>query len=211
MKENNLPEEKLLKLIRGQRNFSSVNDKKPINDTDPQKFPPAIRDALQWFSFINLSFFQVRRVLFIVFLLSSIYLIGSFIYPLIGIPRFKMPALTQEKFKEQEVELNIETKPYEFYLNSIIKGGQIFKKNIASLENTQGKESLDKLTMDVTKDINLIGVVQGQNLQAIIEDKKNRKTYYVTKGQFIGEFQIEEIEQDKIIINYKGQRFELYL
>jgi type II secretory pathway component PulC len=124
--------------------------------------------------------------------------------------RVKMPALTQEQLKEPETEENIEVKPYEFYLNGIT-GRQIFKNSIASVENAQAGNPLNNVNLDVVKDLTLIGVVQGANLQAIIEDKKNQKTYYVTKGQFVGEFQIEEIYEGKVIINYKGQKFELYL
>ncbi len=207
MKENNLPEEKLLKLIRGQKNFSSTTDKKPLNNNDFEKIQPAIEDAIQWFSFANLSFAQIQRILWAVFLLSCIYLIGVFTYPLMGLEKVKVRAVTPESFKEPQAELNIETKPYEFYLNGI-KGRQIFKNNIVSAENP---ESAKPVNADVTKDITLIGVVQGDNPQAIIEDKKNQKTYYLTKGQFIGEFQVEEIEENKVIINYKGQKFELYL
>lgn len=207
MKENNLPEEKLLKLIRGQKIFSSTAERKSLNDSDFEKIQPAIEDAIQWFSFANLSFAQIQRILSVVFLLSCIYLIGVFTYPLMGIEKVKVRAVTPESFKEPQAGLYIEAKPYEFYLNGIM-GRQIFKNSIVSAENP---ESGKPVNADVTKDITLIGVMQGENPQAIIEDKKNQKTYYLTKGQFIGEFQVEEIEENKVIINYKGQKFELYL
>ena len=65
--------------------------------------------------------------------------------------------------------------------------------------------------VDLLKDITLVGIITGANPQAVIEDKKSLKNYYVTKGQFIGQMQVEDIQEGKIIINYKGQKYELYL
>jgi type II secretory pathway component PulC len=62
---------------------------------------------------------------------------------------------------------------------------------------------------ELMKEINLLGVISGANPQAVIEDKKSGKTYYVTEGQMIGDFQVEEIGYGKIILNYNGQKFEL--
>ena len=62
---------------------------------------------------------------------------------------------------------------------------------------------------DLIKKINLVGIIAGENPQAIIEDKDARKTYSVTKGQAIGEFRVEDIQEGKIILEYRGQRYEL--
>ena len=64
---------------------------------------------------------------------------------------------------------------------------------------------------DLVKQLNLVGIIAGENPQAVIEDKNTQKTYYLNKGQFLGEIQLEDILEGKIIINHKGQRFELYL
>lgn len=206
MKEDSLPEEKLLKLIRGQKSFPSQTNKIPLNDIELKKKSLAIKETLQRFTFINLPTLQIQRILLVIFILSCFYLAGSFIYPLMGLISFKMPTVKEESFKEPD--LNIEIKPYEFYLNSIA-GRQIFKSIASSFDSSQTGENLNNV--DAVKDINLIGVVKGEGLQAIVEDKKNQKTYYLTKGQSFGEFQVEEIEETKVIVNYKGKRFELYL
>jgi len=209
MQENSFPEEKLLKLIKGQKDFPSAIDKKPFNNNDLEKIPLSNENARQWFSLANLSFSRIQKILLVVFSLSCIYLIGVFIYPLIGLEKVNIRSVTLESFKEPQAELNIEAKPYKFYLSGIT-GSQIFKNSVVPAGNPEVANPVNA-DVGVTKDIILIGVVQRENLQAIIEDKNTQKTYYVTKGQFIGEFQVEEIEENKVIINYKGQKFELYL
>ncbi len=210
MEENSLPEEKLLKLIRGQNNFPSAIEKKAVNDVEVEKVQPALDKAIQWFSFMDLSFFQIQRVLLLGLLLSCIYLIVSFIYPLTGKPKVKITDIPLGQSQEPDPGLNIEVKPSEFYLKGIT-GRQVFKNSIASIDNVENARPLNNVPVDVTKDIKLIGIVQKDSPQAIIEDQKTQKTYYLNKGQFLGELQVEAIEEDKVIINFKDQKFELYL
>ena len=207
MKENSLPEEKLLKLIKGQKNLFSAIDKKPLDNNGFEKTQPSNENARQWFSLANLSFSRIQKILLVVFSLSCIYLIGVFIYPLIGLEKANIRSVTLESFKEPQAELNIEAKPYEFYLSGIT-GSQIFKNSVVPAGSP---EVANPVNADAIKDITLKGIVEGENLQAIITDKNTQKTYYVTKGQFIGEFEVEEIGKNKVIVNYKGQKFELYL
>ncbi|MFH0827571.1 MAG: hypothetical protein V1919_00215 [Candidatus Omnitrophota bacterium] len=193
MKENNLPEEKLLKLIRGKKNFFPANGKESGNSAP------------------NLSFSSIRRILSITLALSCVYLLISFIYPVIFPRKVRIPDILRGKSTKIEADFNVEVMPYEFYLKGI-SNRQVFKNSAVMAGNPGTSLPLsDVNAIDAVKDINLIGIVQKDNPQAIIEDKKTQKTYYVTKGQFAGEFQVEDIEAEKVILNYKGQRLELYL
>lgn len=183
MKDNISPEEKLLKLIR--------REKKPApRPAIPKYLISAYLKKLLWFSAA----------------VSFIYLLTSFIYPWIGLRQIKLPDASPQKMGELSLKLKKEPKPYEFYAQAISQR-QIFS-NSASRESEREETAFNA---DLTKDINLIGIISGENPQAIIEDKKIQKTYYLNIGQFIREFQLKDIQEGKVILNYKGQKFELYL
>jgi len=204
MKDNISPEEKLLRLIRGQKKQATVTDKISAIPSETAKTARnrLLNSSLQKF----LVFVNINKIIFTLFLVSCIYLVFTFAYPLFRPSNINLPKFAQEKAAEEEINPIQEIKPYEFYSEGI-KNRQIF----TSTSGQEQEKSVSTINSDLTKDMSLIGIIAGENPQAIIEDKKIQKTYYVTKGQFIGEFKVEDIQEGKIILNYKGQKFELYL
>ena len=138
------------------------------------------------------------------------YLLFSFIYSLVGSKKNILPSLTAAKTEELKFTPKEEPKPYEFYLEAA-SGRQIFRGASGNAAGQEAPVVKPAAETDLIKQINLVGIIQGDNPQAIIEDKNTQKTYYLGKGQFIGEIKIEDIQEGKIIVNDKGQRHELYL
>ncbi len=220
MKDNISPEEKLSRLTRGQKKPDIAADKK--NATGIAGLKQAINPSATVGTDLKqgrrvsysvyllmqkcLSFLNIWRIIKIVFVASCLYLIIAFIYPWVGLREIKLPQIITENVSASNTELRQEVKPFEFYLQGI-KGRQIFSSPI--VQETERPPS--NVNIDLIKDMTLVGVISGENLQAVVEDRKTHKTYYVTKGQFIGQFQVEDIEEGKIILNYNGQRLELYL
>lgn len=189
MKDNISPEEKLLRLIKGAKN----TEEKPVT-----------RKPIQSFSSFYLTSANIHKSIYVLFAVSLVCLLASFIYPLIGLRKIKLPDISGEKIKNNAVISKKESKPYEFYLEGLKK------RRIFAASSVQGAGiSTVAGQAGSIKDINLVGIISGENPQAIIEDKKTQKTYYVTKGQLIGEFQVEDIQEGKIILSSQGQRFEL--
>ncbi|MFA6282049.1 MAG: type II secretion system protein N [Candidatus Omnitrophota bacterium] len=201
MTDNILPEEKLLKLIRG--------DKKPT--AKAVSMPPSVpakKYGLKMLS-LNLSTLTFNRIVKIIFLISSIWLIYSFLQPFLFTSKAKPPKAAKDTAadkKQTGIHSKEQTKPYSFYLDGI-RGRKIF--SCAAAKDTQ--KSIGTASADLIKDINLVGIISGEEPQAVIEDKKAQKTYYLKKGQYIGELQLEDIMEGKIILNYNGQSYELYL
>lgn len=205
MKDASSPEDKLLKLIRNPRkppdspsaqtNLSKSNTTSGINKETSLRLEPNIHKYG--------NFFNLRKVFFWLFIASCIYLIISLIYPWVGLKNIRLPKPSGESTGEKQTT-KLSVKPIEEYLKNV-KGRQIFSGNAA----LQTAQSINVANIDLMKDISLVGIISGATPQAVIEDKKNQKTYYVTKGQFIGEIQIEEIQERKIIVNYAGQKYEL--
>ena len=93
-------------------------------------------------------------------------------------------------------------------------GEDIEKRDIfrSSFQGTSKEVAVEeKALKEFTKDLNLLGIVTGKNPQAIIEDKKEGKTYFVNKGDSIGVLRVEEIREDRVILNYQGEQLDLTL
>ncbi len=188
MKDIISPEEKLLRLIRGQKKQGAQT---PISKS------AASAIKISWGN---------RKILIWILTASCIYLFISLLYPFIGLRRISLPKDNPQKTLEPISEQKTETKPFEFYQQGIT-GRRIFSNANAQADAVPASAA----GVDLAKDINLVGIIAGENPQAIVEDKKTLKTYYVTKGQFVGEMQIDDIREGKIIVNYRGQKYELYL
>lgn len=199
MKENIAPEEKLLRLIRGPKKQAQGG---PANIA--AKTPARAKFAgLKFRLPANLD---VNRIIRIAFILASLYLAFSLLYPFFGIKKIKLASVTKEITVDKKDTDEPAVKPYEYYAADL-KNRQIFGTPAAQ----QAAGPVSAANADLIKDISLVGIISGENPQAVIEDKKSQKTYYLTSGQFIGEIQVEKILDGKIILNYKGERFELYL
>lgn len=100
-----------------------------------------------------------------------------------------------------------ELKPFSYYSETITQH-QLFKI-ISAPETKEKSKTAAAASLDAIKDYSLLGVISGENPQAIIEDKKTKQTLYLQKGQSLGEFKISDIQDGKIILESGGQAAEL--
>jgi len=206
MRDNVVPEDKLLKLIRGgqkKQGLGAVSE--PINLKPAHPIAQSMPQP-------SGNIFSAQNIIFVILSIAVILLIISLLYPMFGPKEIVLPAATKEVISLNKSDANEDAKPYEFYLEGV-KSRQIFSSTAAISAQAEPSDSIGptRVDIDLMKDMNLVGVVSGDNPQAIIEDKKAQKTYYLSKGQFIGELQVEDIQDGKVILTNKGQRFELHL
>ena len=98
-------------------------------------------------------------------------------------------------------------KPYSYYGEDIQKR-DIFRPSFTgSAKPAPGVESVK----EAAKDLNLVGIVAGKTPHAIIEDKKEGRTLFVNQGDAIGDFRVEAIREDRVILNYQGEQLDLVL
>ncbi|TRZ94594.1 hypothetical protein D4R78_06220 [bacterium] len=213
MRNNNSPEEKLLKLIRGQKSQQEDIPLIKPEEEDPvvasvyekkRSFKPILRPR-DLIKYLGLSYIKKAVILLLVF--SLLYAVLSLLYPLFGLKKIRMPKPLPIDISENKRIIKEETRPYEAYL------GEIKKRNIFLNKGMAGESNINMAvaSSDLVKNFNLIGIIAGSIPQAIIEDKINNKVYYLNKGQYIREFQVADILDGKIILNYEGQNYELYL
>lgn len=108
-----------------------------------------------------------------------------------------------------EKTMPVETKGYSYYSNRM-SGGNIFggSSYIQAESQVSGTEPSAESSGG---SLGLVGIVPGDNPQAIVEDKKNQKTYYLVKGQSINGITVEDINEDKVVLEYRGKSMTLFL
>jgi len=143
------------------------------------------------------------------YVLISLYCIAVFTVPLL-----KKDVVTRMKFAggnnplQREAAVPEKRKGLDFYLQGT-RSRQIF---VVAQEDRAALPQVAKVQAgELLKDINLTGVFSGSDPQAVLENKKTQKTYYVTIGQSIEGFLVEDIQEGKVMLSYQGEKFELYL
>lgn len=212
MNENISPEEKLLRLIKGQKNEENHPEKKPEFQKITPALPSNAKRMINRTSALNppllmriLARFGLKKLLFVLFVLSSSYLAISLIYPRFAMKEISLPKAQTLKV-EEEIQPSKEVKPFDYYLEVVGT-----RKVFGSSSERPLEKPPEIMGTEMMKDFVLVGIISGENPQAVIEDKKNHKTYYVTKGQVIAGMQVEDIREGKIILNADGKKYELYL
>ncbi len=213
MAENISPEEKLLRLIRNEPKQQMPPEKQSVLQTgrvNPAQEPVAQtkEDKAKIKLLDRILSLNPIKIVLACFFTALVYFTGSIIYPLLMPPQVNIPDIQQDIHKGPVIE-QTPIKPLEFYQTGIAQQEMFHSQPAAPAQETA--VSAVAGNHDILKDINLIGIIAGNDPQAIIEDKKTEKTYYVSKGQLIGDLLVEEILDGKIILNLKGQKFELYL
>ncbi|MCM8797224.1 MAG: hypothetical protein NC923_05025 [Candidatus Omnitrophica bacterium] len=209
MNENISPEEKLLRLIKGEKKPSAYSSAQNIvseikaESIDRQKSFFLVNLINAWVKTI-FSSANLHKIVSGALLLSLIYLVFVFVYPLFGL-KVKFPEVPQGIPKGLEDISKQENQSFESRQEQTLKR-QIFA-NPSTLENPISAA----VESQSIKDINLVGIIAGENPQAIIKDNKTQQIFYLSKGQFIGEFQIEEIQDGKIILERNEEKFELFM
>lgn len=89
--------------------------------------------------------------------------------------------------------------------------GQISARKIFGPPPVQVTQETGKPASEIFGNLNLVGIIAGAEPQAIIEDKKSQKTYYLNKGQSFDGITVEDILEDKVNLNSGGRRTTLVL
>ena len=204
------PEERLLKLIKE-------------GAEQPVSAPPASAQAAapaettagmpqrtgsgKFFTFAN-----INRLLMAMFFLVLLYAIFG-----LALPVFSRPASIDTnlnvKSSAQDKVSSVSQQPLEYYLEEI-GNRNLFKSVILDDTKTahQAQPDPTKVKIDeLTKSLALKGIIAGNVPQAVIEDTKAGKTYFVIKQDKIGDASVDDIKDDRVKLRLDNQTFELVL
>ena len=62
---------------------------------------------------------------------------------------------------------------------------------------------------EAPKNLTVLGIITGEDNQAVIEDKDAGKTFFLYKGDSIGDYKVFEIKDNAVILDYNGEKIEL--
>ncbi len=150
----------------------------------------------------------VNRLLLLVFLGLSGYLIYSFVYPREDKPDFfisEMSVRTMPAETGPAKDIKSEFPEFSAYLK------EIRSKDLFKSPPVKAQTKVAAADMDVARKFSLVGIIAGAKPQAVIEDKETQKTYYVYPGQSFSGVTVEEVGAGKVVLSYKGKQIELVL
>jgi len=209
MKDDISPEERLLRLIKGQKleePKASLSLKSGVLPSDGSTLKSALfSPRLPLRKYLSATY--ADKLVSALLILAALLVIISFAYPFIFLRHIRIPKIEAQKGQLEKANASGIKNTLDYYLQGA-RGKNIFAVKNSSTSNSAAMSGAEVQSI---KDINVVGIIMGANPQAILEDKKNMKSYYVSKGQFVGEFLVEDIQEGKIIVNFKGQKVELYL
>lgn len=218
MEKGLTPEERLLNLIKEgvkvdkQEDIvvSDVRESKPLN-------PPKI-DFKKFFTTQG-----TNKLLWLIFLFIFIYTaydLGTSVIPrLVTVNTNKAFDLAIEEKKPPvnqtgEPQKNLQPQPLAYYIQEIEKKdlfkSVIIAKDAQATNQTQPQPAKVKLD-ELAKTFALKGIVAGQTPQAVIEDTKLGKTYFVIKQDKIGDVTIDDITDTKVSLRFEQETIDLTL
>ena len=215
MKKDISPEERLLRLIKGSARRESgqeVNKAAPkLIDSQhserplPSKFNPlGFLTKIKSFDIYNFKF--ANKVLSILIILSLLYFVLSFVLFRPSASLKLTPMAADNKIKDLTAPIP-EPKPYSDYASQLNRR-DLFQSSVSSQPQIGSSKDI---STDITKELSLLGIVRGDKPQAIIEDQRTKKTYFLNIGDSINGLVIESIGEGKVTLDYHGQKFDLFL
>lgn len=152
----------------------------------------------------------INRILEAGIFILVFYLVTSLFFFLINFKKmpnlkFKMPSVAvSPSFKESTL-----LRSPAYYLEKV-RERNIFKmgaKNIPLAARVpEGQESKIK---KLTGGLKLVGISWSDDPDAMVEDTETARTFFIKRGQMIGEVKVRAIFKDRVILSYFGEEVEL--
>ena len=197
------PEEKLLRLIRGQTSqpSSGTPASAPDAKADARVQAPVLR-ARRWnFSWVTGTITALGLIL--IMEVGGLVMEATRRQPVIVAPRqLPVPAASA----------NASTTPFdEMPTLASSVSGSVFASSPSS--STASVRAMPSATAkQLASRLTLMGIVSGEPAQAIIEDAQTKKTYFAVIGQMVVEGAlVEQILQNRVVLDMNGEKIELAL
>ncbi|MDP8265237.1 MAG: hypothetical protein P9M12_07175 [Candidatus Aceula lacicola] len=193
MNREGLPEEKLLKIIRKKDKSISkkkADDKDSVEKIDSDSFERVFR--------------VLNQLMILIVLVLAGYLLYIFIFSQNKVDDFVVDDVPAEISKTVDLK-DEKSKPYEYYAQEI-EERDVFSRPKPKQEEEQVKAE----NINLSESLRIVGIVLGDVPEAIIEDIKSRKIFFLHQGDEVLEGKIRSIKEGKIILDYNGSTIELF-
>ena len=154
----------------------------------------------------------VNNILFFCVFLLTIYFISNLLVSIINFK--KMPDLKftiQASVNSANLQENQVLKKAAAYYLEKVRARDIFKIG-AKKDSSAGKPNNNApsaKTIEATQDFKLVGISWSNDPDAMIEDTKAMRTFFVKRGQMIRNVKVQAIFKEKVVLSYEGEEVEL--
>ena len=226
MAENNnvpTPERDLLKIIESKEVEGRVTSQGSLRKGLSLFSLGALKGRLSFFRGNLLKLFSggatleissINRVLFIAVLAMLIFMSFDFFNSMMNLNEDVDRAFQIDRetsvFSSQELS---PLKSSSFYLEKARKR-DIFKMVSQTVKEEEEEEAktaqeANKGVRKMTANLNLVGISWSDDPDAMIEDAKTKRTYFLKRGDSIGEVVVSGIFKDRVVLSYNGEEVEL--
>lgn len=148
----------------------------------------------------------INRLMYIGISLLVIYFAGSFSVSIMNANK-----IPQVDFKVQPAIADsaglsgiTSIRPSSYYLEKV-RQRDIFKMGPIHKEE---EERTLKIT-ELAKNLRLVGISWSDDPDVMIEDTSTKRTFFVKRGQAVGEIKVQAVFKDKVILSYGKEEMEL--
>ena len=122
-------------------------------------------------------------------------------------PNFVPPKDLKTPFELESIE---PLKESSYYLQKV-SSRDIFKegKKVEAVKQEPQQNAVVE-TAEAVKNLALVGISWSKDPDAIIEDKAHQRTFFVKRGQLVGDnVKVEAIFKDHVVVTYEDREYEL--
>jgi len=151
----------------------------------------------------------IRRILFILIILSTLYVIPTTFSEKYRFPRQIIPQIPLSSGMSAH-ELKQKESDYVQFVKEL-ETRKVFTAPVRTQKKVTDS-SREKLNKIIEK-LRLVGIIAGETKQAIVEDTQKGVSFYLKEGELFSEDSVtlDKIGADSIILECYGETFELYL
>ena len=157
----------------------------------------------------SLSFTLVNRVLLAAVIVLFIYVATDGGASAISLRH--LPTIVPQKDRlTAGSESKVSPLKEESYYLQKVSSRDLFKEYKEADTKKEKKEMKSADENEASKNLSLVGISWSADPDVIIEDKSAQKTFFVKRGQMVGNgVKVEAVFKDKVVLSHDGQEFEL--
>jgi type II secretory pathway component PulC len=153
----------------------------------------------------------INRMLELSLVFLILYLVSNVFYAFNNLKKIPIinPSLVQSTFKQIDfLEGSILKKSSSYYVEKTSQR-DIFNIEQKKPASTTVVRQVTEATQEAVKNLKLVGISWSENPDAMIEDSRAMRTFFVKRGQMLGEFKVKAIYKDRVILEYNNEEIEL--
>ena len=147
----------------------------------------------------------LSKIFFILSVLLLSYSIGSFIFDrpdMEKVYKNTRPAIEVRPLQKAAAK----DRPFLHY-QEMVRRRNIFSP--ITFKEDEKPEIKKKQLQAIAQSLRLVGISWGREPIVMIENKNEKKTYFLKKGDSIDQFKVKTILEDRVILDYSGELIEL--